>query len=188
MRNQGLIEVKNPSALFLANHQQEISGTAIFAGVEGTRPILLEIQALMAPSYLASPRRTAIGWDANRLAMILAVLESRCGLSYANRDIYLNVAGGLRINEPAADLAVAAALISAAKNKPAPEGSVYFGEIGLAGEVRAVNHNEIRFKEAEKLGFTQAFCALPRHQQSQKILQNQTKLQLNPLRYLLEMV
>jgi DNA repair protein RadA/Sms len=188
MRDQGLIEVKNPSALFLANHQQEISGTAIFAGVEGTRPILLEIQALMAPSYLASPRRTAIGWDTNRLAMILAVLESRCGLSYANRDIYLNVAGGLKVNEPAADLAVAAALISALKNRPSPEGSVYFGEIGLAGEVRAVNHNEIRLKEAEKLGFTQAFCALPRYQQNQKSLQNQTKLLLNPLRYLLEMV
>ena len=146
MGDQGLQEVKNPSALFLANHQEKVSGTAVFAGVEGTRPLLLEIQALVAPSYLASPRRTAVGWDNNRLAMILAVLESRCGLSCANRDIYLNVAGGLKITEPAADLAVAAAIISALKNKPVPIGSFYFGEIGLTGEVRSVSHREIRLK------------------------------------------
>ena len=159
MGDKGLSEVTNPSELFLANHQNEVSGTAIFAGIEGTRPILLEIQALVAPSYLPSPRRTAVGWDSNRLSMILAVLEARCGLSFGNRDIYLNVAGGLKITEPAADLAVAAALISALKNRPVPVSSIYFGEIGLTGEVRPVSHSELRLKEAEKLGFTQAYCA-----------------------------
>ncbi len=188
MENQGLTEVKNPSALFLANHQQEVSGTAIFAGVEGTRPLLLEIQALVAPSYLASPRRTAVGWDNNRLSMILAVLESRCGISSANRDIYLNVAGGLKINEPAADLAVAAALISALKNRPVPVGSVYFGEIGLAGEVRSVNHTEIRLKEAEKLGFSNAFFAVPRTPKKNKQTFGDASIQVHPLRYVLEMV
>eukprot|EP01037_Dinobryon_pediforme_P011201 gene11201-11283_t len=160
MGDQGLTEVRNPSELFLANHQNEVSGTAIFAGMEGTRPILLEIQALVAPSYLASPRRTAVGWDSNRLSMILAVLEARCGLSFGNKDIYLNVAGGLKITEPAVDLAVAAALISAIKNQPVPSSSIYFGEIGLTGEVRPVSHSELRFKEAEKLGFTEAFYFL----------------------------
>ena len=189
MGDQGLAEVKNPSALFLANHQQDVSGTAIFAGVEGTRPLLLEIQALVAPSYLASPRRTAVGWDNNRLAMILAVLESRCGLSCANRDIYLNVAGGLKISEPAADLAVAAAIISALKNQPMPVGSFYFGEIGLTGEVRPVSHQEIRLKEAEKLGLTKAFCAANRQSDTgKKAVSTSTSIQINPLRYLLELI
>jgi DNA repair protein RadA/Sms len=184
MGDQGLTEVRNPSELFLANHQNEVSGTAIFAGMEGTRPILLEIQALVAPSYLASPRRTAVGWDSNRLSMILAVLEARCGLSFGNKDIYLNVAGGLKITEPAADLAVAAALISAIKNQPGPSSSIYFGEIGLTGEVRPVSHSELRFKEAEKLGFTEAFCASsPSKKTSYK-----STINIHPLKYLLELV
>ena len=184
MGDQGLAEVRNPSELFLANHQNEVSGTAIFAGMEGTRPILLEIQALVAPSYLASPRRTAVGWDSNRLSMILAVLEARCGLSFGNKDIYLNVAGGLKITEPAADLAVAAALISAVKNRPVPSSSIYFGEIGLTGEVRPVSHSELRFKEAEKLGFTEAFCA----SSPSKKTSFKTKLNIHPLKYLLELI
>jgi len=186
MADKGLLEVKNPSALFLANHQQEVSGTAIFAGMEGTRPILLEVQALVSQSYLPSPRRTSVGWDNNRLAMILAVLESRCGISSANRDIYLNVAGGLKITEPAADLAVAVALISALKNKPVPLGSVFFGEIGLAGEVRGVNHTESRLKEAKKLGFTQAYFAASKskNQSSSDALVTQTDIGIHQLKYL----
>lgn len=159
MTDQGLQEVLNPSALFLSNHQTAVSGSAIFAGIEGTRPILTEIQALVAPTYLASPRRTAVGWDGGRLSMILAVLESRCGLVFGNKDVYLNVAGGLKITEPAADLAVAAALVSALTNLPLPEQSIFFGEVGLSGEIRAVSHSEARLKEAAKLGFREAFCA-----------------------------
>lgn len=161
MTDQGLSEVPNPSALFLNDRNQNVSGSAIFAGMEGTRPILTEIQALVAPTYLASPRRTAVGWDAGRLAMILAVLESRCGLVFGNKDVYLNVAGGLKITEPAADLAVAAALVSALVNVPVPLQSVFFGEVGLAGEVRPVAQAEGRLKEASKLGFMRAYCALP---------------------------
>jgi DNA repair protein RadA/Sms len=130
MQGHGLVEVPNPSALFIANHQSSLSGSAIFAGLEGTRPLLTEVQALVAPSYLATPRRTSVGWDTSRLSMILAVLETRCGLSFANKDVYLNVAGGLKLTETAADLAVAAALISAYKNIPVPHGSIFFGEIG----------------------------------------------------------
>jgi len=164
MTDCGLSEVPNPSALFLNDHNQDVSGSAIFAGIEGTRPILSEIQALVAPTYLASPRRTAVGWDSGRLSMILAVLESRCGLTFGNKDVYLNVAGGLKITEPAADLAVAAALVSALVNVPIPSQSVFFGEVGLAGEVRAVAQAENRLKEAAKLGFTRAYCALPNQQ------------------------
>jgi DNA repair protein RadA/Sms len=118
--------------------------------------MLVEIQSLIAPSPLASPRRAVVGWDSARLAMILAVLEARCGLALAGHDVYLNVAGGLRIGEPAADLAVAAALASASSGVPVPAESVIFGEVGLAGEVRAVSHTELRLKEAAKLGFRRA--------------------------------
>jgi DNA repair protein RadA/Sms len=160
MTDQGLQEVLNPSALFLGDHQSPVSGSAIFAGIEGTRPILSEIQALVAPSYLASPRRTCVGWDTGRLAMILAVLEARCGQTFGNKDVYLNVAGGLKISEPAADLAVAAALVSALCNVPCPPRSVFFGEIGLSGEVRSVCQTDARLKESAKLGFEQAYCTL----------------------------
>lgn len=183
MQTQGLIEVPNPSALFIANHQADLSGSAIFAGLEGTRPILTEVQALVAPSYFAAPKRTSVGWDSSRLSMILAVLETRCGLSFANKDVYLNVAGGLKLTEPAADLAIAAALISANKNCPVPKGSIFFGEIGLAGEVRGVNNPDLRLKEATKLGFDQAYCAIPHRQ----IEQNGGIQQIN-VRYLLEML
>src|SRR5690606_27674962 len=147
------VEVANPSALFLAERRGEVSGASVFAGLEGTRPMLVEIQALVAPSLLGTPRRAVVGWDSGRLAMVLAVLEARCGLSFAGQDVYLNVAGGLRISEPAADLAVAAALISALTDRPVPAEAVVFGEIGLAGEVRAVSQAEQRLKEAAKLGF-----------------------------------
>jgi DNA repair protein RadA/Sms len=128
----------------------------VFAGIEGSRPVLVEIQALVAPSPLATPRRAVVGWDSSRLAMLLAVLEARCGLVMAGRDVYLNVAGGLRIGEPAADLAVAAALVSSLLDVPVPPATVVFGEIGLAGETRAVTQSEVRLKEAAKLGFEAA--------------------------------
>lgn len=156
MQDAGLAEVANPSALFLAEREAGVSGAAVFAGIEGSRPVLVEIQALVGPGGLATPRRTVVGWDGGRLAMLLAVLEARCGLAMAGRDVYLNVAGGLRISEPAADLAVAAALISAAEGVPVPAAAVIFGEIGLAGEIRGVSQTEARLKEAAKLGFEEA--------------------------------
>ncbi|MCB1835006.1 MAG: DNA repair protein RadA, partial [Geminicoccaceae bacterium] len=148
--------VGNPSALFLGARDEAVAGTVVFAGIEGSRPLLVEIQALVAPSPLATPRRAVVGWDNNRLAMLLAVLEARCGLVMSGRDVYLNVAGGLRVQEPAADLAVAAALVSSLMDRPLAAGTVLFGEIGLAGEVRAVSRRDARLKEAEKLGFSRA--------------------------------
>ena len=156
MTDGGLREVANPSALFLADRRGNVSGAMVFAGIEGTRPVLVEIQALVAPSSLATPRRAVIGWDSGRLAMVLAVLETRCGVALGGRDVYLNVAGGLKISEPAADLAVAGALLSAATDIPAPEDAVIFGEIGLSGEIRGVGQTALRLKEAAKLGFRQA--------------------------------
>lgn len=156
MAHEGLVEVANPSELFLAQRQEDVAGSAVLAGLEGTRPVLVEVQALVAPSALGNPRRAVIGWDTNRLAMVLAVLEARCGVTLSGSDIFLNIAGGIRINEPAADLAVAAALISSQTGIPAPRNAVFFGEIGLAGEVRAVAQPDLRMKEAAKLGFDQA--------------------------------
>ena len=160
MTEQGLAEVPNPSALFLAERRGNVSGSAVFAGLEGTRPVLLEVQALLAPNLGGSPRRSVVGWDGGRLAMLLAVLEARAGLRLGSNDVYLNIAGGLRVTEPAADLAVAAALASAAADTPASPGTVYFGEVGLSGEIRQVAQAEARLKEAHKLGFETA--CLPR--------------------------
>ncbi|WP_374513606.1 DNA repair protein RadA [Brevundimonas sp.] len=156
MGDAGLREVANPSALFLGESTERAPGSAVFAGIEGSRPVLVEVQALVAPSAYGTPRRAVVGWDSGRLAMVLAVLEARCGLGFGDRDVYLNVAGGLRINEPAADLAAAAALISSATDMPLPQGCVVFGEISLSGEVRAVGRAEARLREAAKLGFDQA--------------------------------
>jgi DNA repair protein RadA/Sms len=158
MGDSGLREVPNPSALFLGDGGERAAGAAVFAGVEGSRPVLVEFQALVAPSAYGTPRRAVVGWDSGRLAMVLAVLEARCGLSFGDRDVYLNVAGGLRINEPAADLAAAAALASSALDVSLPQGCVVFGEISLSGEVRAVGRTESRLKEAAKLGFDQALA------------------------------
>jgi DNA repair protein RadA/Sms len=156
MSDKGLREVSNPSELFLGERHAKSPGAAVFAGMEGTRPVLVEIQALVAPSSLGTPRRAVVGWDTGRLAMVLAVLEARCGISFGDQDVYLNVAGGLRINEPAADMAAAAALISSAMDMPLPQGCVVFGEISLSGELRAVGRAEARLREAQKLGFDQA--------------------------------
>ncbi|UYN99854.1 MAG: DNA repair protein RadA [Devosia sp.] len=153
MTERGLEQVANPSALFLDQRDKDAAGSAVFAGMEGTRPLLIEIQALVAPSPLGTPRRAVVGWDSSRLSMVLAVLETRCGVRIGANDIYLNVAGGLKINEPAADLAVAAALISSLTGSALPADAVYFGEISLAGGVRPVVHAGLRLREAEKLGF-----------------------------------
>jgi len=158
MLDGGLSEVVNPSALFLGAREKPASGSIVFAGMEGSRPVLVEIQALVAPSSLGTPRRAVVGWDSGRLAMVLAVFEARCGLSFTGRDVYLNVAGGLKIAEPAADLAVAAALASAAFDVPLPADMVVFGEASLSGEVRPVARAEARLKEAAKLGFAAALA------------------------------
>ncbi len=157
MMGSGLQEVANPSSLFLSERDEAVSGSAVFAGMEGTRPVLSEIQALVSNSNMATPRRAVVGWDSARLAMVLAVLESRAGVKFSDREVYLNVTGGLKISEPAADAAVAAALLSAVFDSPLPSASVFFGEIGLSGEVRAVSRQPIRLKEAEKLGFKRAY-------------------------------
>ncbi|KAB2942756.1 MAG: DNA repair protein RadA [Hyphomicrobium sp.] len=156
MVSEGLREVANPSELFLGDRETSSPGAAVFAGIEGTRPLLVEIQALVAPSSLGTPRRAAVGWDAGRLSMLLAVLEARAGLSFAGQDVYLNVAGGLRIVEPAADLAAAAALISSLSGVAIPRHRVHFGEVSLSGAINATPLMNPRLKEAQKLGFRQA--------------------------------
>ncbi len=159
MTSTGLEEVANPSQLFLMERESNVSGTSVFAGIEGSRPILVEVQALIAPSNMPTPRRSVVGWDSNRLSMILAVLSVRYGLNLSSYEVYLSIAGGIKITEPAIDLAVAAAIISASLNKPPPEASIFFGEIGLSGEVRKSSQADMRIKEAVKLGFNRVICA-----------------------------
>ena len=156
MSDKGLREVSNPSALFLSERNAKSPGAAVFAGMEGTRPVLVEIQALVAPTSLGTARRAVVGWDSARLSMILAVLEAHCGVRLGQHDVYLNVAGGYRISEPAADLAVASALVSSLAGIALPPDCVYFGEVSLSGAVRPVAQAAQRLKEAEKLGFTKA--------------------------------
>ena len=157
MTSAGLTEVSNPSSLFLSENETPVSGAAVFAGIEGTRPVLVEIQALVSPSTLAAPRRAVVGWDGARLSMLLAVLDARAGLDFGRNDVFLNVAGGLRISEPAADLAAAAALCSSLFDTPIAPGKVVFGEVALSGAIRPVNQAAARLKEARKLGFDGAF-------------------------------
>jgi len=166
MRGNGLNEVANPSALFLGTRDPNAAGTSVFAGMEGTRPLLVELQALVVPNGMGTPRRAVVGWDTSRLAMILAVLEAHGGVRLGQYDVYLNVAGGLRIAEPAADLAVAAALVSSLTGNPLPIDMVIFGEVSLSGAVRPVSHTGHRLKEAAKLGFTRA--AAPLAQQAEE--------------------
>jgi DNA repair protein RadA/Sms len=157
MAGQGLAEVSNPSSLFLSGREDVVPGSAVFPAMEGTRPVLVEIQALIVRlASGATPRRAVVGWDSGRLAMLLAVLEARCGLNFSSAEVYLNVAGGYRLADPAADLAVAAALVSALADKPLPAGAVWFGEVSLAGEIRPVAHAPLRLRESAKLGFRQA--------------------------------
>jgi len=169
MSDRGLREVPNPSELFLAGRDLATAGTAVFAGMEGTRPVLVEIQALVAPSSLGTPRRAVVGWDPNRLSMVLAVLEAHGGLRLGMHDVYLNVAGGLRITEPAADLAAAAALVSSLSGAPLPPDTVYFGELGLSGAIRPVAQAQARLKEAAKLGFAKAVSPAPRIEKGERL-------------------
>lgn len=180
MTGAGLNEVSNPSELFLADHSVQEPGTCVFAGIEGSRPLLVEIQALVARSSAANPRRAVVGWDSGRLAMVLAVLDARAGLGLSGCDVYLNVAGGLKISEPAADLAVAAALMSSLSQSPLPEETVVFGEISLSGDVRSVAQSDNRLKEATKLGFTRAI--MPKNKKLGKTkLSLQTVSRINDL-------
>lgn len=157
METQGLSEIANPSSLFLTSRDESVTGTVVFPALEGTRPVLVEVQALTVRlASGATPRRAVVGWDSGRLAMILAVLEARCGLSFSSAEVYLNIAGGYRVQDPAADLAVAAALISALSERPVPIDAVAFGEIALSGEIRPVAHASLRMREAAKLGFERA--------------------------------
>ncbi|HUQ37788.1 MAG TPA: DNA repair protein RadA [Aestuariivirga sp.] len=168
MSDGGLKEVTNPSKLFMGTSDRPTPGTAIFAGMEGTRPLLMEVQALVSPSPLGTPRRTTVGWDSNRLAMILAVLEARAGVIIGANDVYLNVAGGLKVREPAADLAVAAALLSSLTGTVIPHGTAVFGEVALSGAIRPVGQTEARLKEAQKLGLREAVVAAATEQASFK--------------------
>ncbi|WP_395333269.1 DNA repair protein RadA [Novosphingobium sp. BL-8H] len=158
MEGAGLAEVGNPSMLFLSGREDAMAGSAVFAAMEGTRPVLIEIQALIVRLQSgATPRRAVVGWDSGRMAMLLAVLEARCGLNFSSAEVYLNVAGGYRLADPAADLAVAAALVSALGDRPLQKNTVWFGEVSLAGEIRPVAHSSIRQRESAKLGFGRAY-------------------------------
>ncbi|MEL5849090.1 MAG: DNA repair protein RadA [Candidatus Igneacidithiobacillus chanchocoensis] len=156
MHAQGLSEIHNPSRLFLSQHQRPVAGSVVLATQEGSRSLLVEVQALVTPSPLANPRRVALGLDPNRLSLLLAILHRHGGSFLFDQDVFVNIAGGVRVLEPAADLAVALAVQSAFRNQPLAEGLVAFGELGLAGELRAVAHSEERLREAEKLGFRRA--------------------------------
>lgn len=183
MQQSGLRQVKNPSELFLGERRENAPGAAVFAGMEGTRPVLVEIQALVAQSPLGTPRRAVVGWDSSRLAMVLAVLEAHCGVRFAQHDVYLNVAGGYRITEPAADAAVAAALVSSIAGLALPSDCVYFGEISLSGAVRPVSHAGHRIKESEKLGFGAA--VLPK---ASADVDGNTKTSLTEIETLIDLV
>ncbi len=186
MSDGGLGEVSNPSELFLGEREGDVSGAAVFAGIEGSRPVLVEIQALAAPSALGTPRRAVIGWDSGRLAMVMAVLDTRCGLALGPLDVYLNVAGGLKISEPAADLAVAAALMSAESGEAIKGGTVIFGEIGLSGEIRPVSRIDARLKEAAKLGFVRAI--IPKVRSGKAAKPNVAGLEIVEIAHLCDLV
>ena len=160
MHEEGLVEVPNPSEMLLAERVENAPGSAILATVEGTRPMLIEVQALVAPSFLTNPRRTVAGVDTNRVNLILAVLEKRVGISLASQDVFVNLAGGVRVEEPAADLAVAVAVASNLQERPVDPSTVFAGEVGLGGEVRAVGQVDLRLREAARMGFKRAIiCA-----------------------------
>ncbi|MCP4355557.1 MAG: DNA repair protein RadA [Proteobacteria bacterium] len=176
MTQNGLTDVTNPSALFLSERPDGASGSVVLASIEGTRPVLVEIQALVTSTNQPMPRRTTLGIDHNRLSMIAAVLDKHAGYTFGSHDIFLNVTGGIKINEPAIDLAIAAALISSLLNKPIENKKIVFGEIGLAGEIRSVSHADLRIKEAEKLGFDSAIASKLKGKFSQKDIKiNQIK-------------
>lgn len=183
MSTEGLLEVSNPSSAFLSEYDNNVSGVAVFSGIEGTRPILSEIQALVSNTSLAIPRRSSIGFDANRLSMLVAVLSNRCKLNFSNKDVYLNVAGGLKITEPAIDLAVITSIISSAFRKPLPRGAVFFGEVSLSGEIRKSHLAFSRIKEAEKLGFSNIFCSY-----KTEAIDQETKIKITRLKSIREII
>ncbi len=189
MQEKGLIEIPNPSAMFLAERKGNISGSCVFAGVEGTRPVLVEIQALTANCMGMSPRRSVVGWDNNRLLMLLAVIETRLGISLANKDVFLNIAGGLKIGEPAADVAVIVAILSSYYNVPTPAEAIFFGEVGLSGEIRGVPQPELRLKEAMKMGFTSAVIpkSLHNNKKEKNLFTNLDVKEIGNLKTILEM-
>lgn len=156
MTEKGLREVSNPSALFLSHHRGQVPGSCVMVTQEGTRPLLVEIQALVDEAHAPNPRRLSVGLEQNRLAMLLAVLHRHAGIACFDQDVFVNAVGGVKITEPGADLAVLLAIVSSLKNKPLPEKTVVFGEVGLAGEVRPVQRGQERLKEAAKLGFSRA--------------------------------
>lgn len=160
MRDSGLHEVQNPSALFLHERPEGVSGSIVMPSIEGTRPLLVEVQALVGDIHPGSPRRTVTGMNQNRISLLLAVLEKRAGLHFAERDVFVNIAGGVRLDEPAADMAAALAVVSSFRERPAPARLTAFGEVGLAGEIRAVDMARQRVAEAAKFGFTH--CVLPK--------------------------
>ncbi len=178
MRAGGLVEVTNPSELFLEKRERNYSGISVAATLEGTRPLLIEIQSLLSPTYFGNPRRTSTGIEHNRLALILAVLEKRAGILLQNQDVFLKVVAGMKIDDPAADLAIAACIASAHFERPIPVGVVLIGEVGLTGEVRRVTRLEERINECLKLGFTQIF--IPKG--GTDIVKNEAILEVGTLR------
>lgn len=174
MREEGMVEVTNPSEILISEREGNPSGSLVMATMEGTRPMLIEVQALLAPTPFELPKRTGIGIDYNRLALLMAVLEKRGGLSISNQDAYVNIVSGIKVNEPAADLGIALAVASSYKNVPISKDLVAIGEIGLTGEVRSVSSVEKRIKEAEKLGFKT--CIVPEN--SKKQLKIETKINI----------
>jgi len=159
MRSSGLRQVSNPSELLLSQHQAPLNGSVVGATLEGTRPLLVETQALVSPAVYGTPQRSATGFDLRRLSMLLAVLEKRCGVSFGNQDVFLNIAGGLRVQDPAIDLAIAAALVSSRQDIPVDQLDCFAGEIGLSGEIRPVSRVEQRIQEARRLGFRRIFIS-----------------------------
>ncbi len=188
MGTQGLQEVLNPSELFLTERQNEATGSAVFAGMEGTRPLLVEVQALVTSSYLPIPRRSVVGYDGARLSMLLAVLERRLKIRFGSYDAYVNIVGGLKLSEPAADLAVAAALLSAIFDVSLPAQAVFFGELGLSGEIRRVQFAELRLREAHKLGFTQAITPPLKDMEVKQISSLPNALKINSIQSLKDLL
>ncbi len=185
MRDRGLVEVLNPSEYFLAERPEGSSGSVVVASLEGTRPILVEIQSLVTPTNFGMPRRTAIGVDANRVSLLVAVLEKVCGLRLGSHDVFLNVAGGVRVTEPAVDLGIVSAMASSFLDRAIHPGTVVFGEVGLTGEVRGIHQTELRIREAERMGFSR--CIHPKTQAREAMKSGKIRLvRIRSIRELIE--
>jgi DNA repair protein RadA/Sms len=183
MRDTGLVEVTNPSAFFLAERPEGAAGSVVVPSMEGTRPILIEVQALVSPTSFGMPRRTAIGVDHNRVSLLTAVMDKVCGIHLGGSDIFLNVTGGVKVEETAIDLGIVSAMASSFLDRPVAAGTVVFGEVGLTGEIRGISQTEIRIKEAARMGFTR--CIIPRTQGCESL--HERKIELIPIRSLREL-